>query len=135
MNWAVIKHALKKLWTWVKNYWYVPALLAYTLVLMVVFRRDGESALRVLDVTRDSYKKQINVLNETHEEEIRKRDEINKKYNKVMEDVESRHDNNLIILNKEKKRRVKDLIERHHDDPEHLTQLLKLTFGIHYEEG
>ena len=135
MNWLAFKYTLKKVWTWLKTYWYIPALLLYTLVMVVVFRKDGLNALEVFAVTKDSYKKQIDVLNETHESEIKKRDKIIKKYNKTVDELEKRHDDQNKKLDAHKKKRVKSLIEEHHDDPEHLTQLLRLTFGIHDEEG
>ena len=135
MSWVALKHVLKKVWVWLKAYWYVPALLVYTLVLMVVFRKDGANALGVLEVSKDSYKKQIDVLNETHESELKKRDEIIKKYNKTIEQIESQHMDESRKLDAHKKRRVKRLIEENHEDPEHLTRLLSLTFGIHHEEG
>ena len=135
MNWLATKHALKKAWAWLRAYWYIPALLAYTLVMMVVFRKDGANASEVLTITKDSYKKQIDTLNETHENEIKKRDEVIKKYNKTVEELEKRHKDQNRKLDNHKKKRVKSLIEEHHDDPEHLTQLLRLTFGIHDEEG
>ena len=69
MNWLIFKTFLKKSWVWLKNYWYVPALLVYTLVMMVVFRRDATSALNVLEVRKDSFKKQTKVIQEAHEKE------------------------------------------------------------------
>ena len=102
---------------------------------MVVFRKDDANALGVLEASKDSYKKQINVLNETHESELKKRDEIIKKYNKTIEQIESQHADESRKLDAHKKRRVKKLIEENHEDPEHLTRLLSLTFGIHHEEG
>jgi hypothetical protein len=135
VNWIALKHMLEKAWAWLKTYWYVPALLIYTVVLMVVFRKDGANALGVLEASKDSYKKQINVLNETHESELKKRDEIIKKYNKTIEQIESQHADESRKLDAHKKRRVKKLIEENHEDPEHLTRLLSLTFGIHQEEG
>jgi hypothetical protein len=135
MNWPALKHVLKKVWVWLKTYWYVPALLVYTLVLMVVFRKDGANALGVLEASKDSYKKQIDVLNETHEGELKKRDEITKKYNKTIDQIESQHMDESRKLDVHKRRRVKRLIEENHEDPEHLTRLLSLTFGIHHEEG
>jgi len=135
MNWPALKHVLKKVWVWLKTYWYVPALLVYTLVLMIVFRKDGANALGVLEASKDSYKKQIDVLNETHEGELKKRDEITKKYNKTIDQIESQHMDESRKLDVHKRRRVKRLIEENHEDPEHLTRLLSLTFGIHHEEG
>ena len=135
MTWTTTKHMLKKAWSWIRNYWHIPALLAYTLVMVVVLRRDGSSAADVLRASKASYKEQVDVLNKTHAAEIQKREEIVKRYNKIMEEVETSHGNDMVRLNEDKKKRVKNLVIRHHDDPEQLTQLLKLTFGIHYEEG
>tara|TARA_Y100000296_G_C5036374_1_gene187467 strand:- start:22 stop:429 length:408 start_codon:yes stop_codon:yes gene_type:complete len=135
MTWLAFRHGLKKAWSWVQHYWYVPALLLYTLVLMIVFRRDGSAPLEVLNASRESHRKQVEVINEAHTTEIQKREKILRQYNKIMENVETEHDETMAKMDKDKKRRVKDLVTRHHDDPEQLTQLLKLTFGIHYEEG
>lgn len=135
MSWLALKHILKKIWVWLKTYWYVPVLLVYTVVLMVVFRKDGANALGVLKASKDSYKKQIDVLNETHEIELERRDQIIKKYNKTIDQIEARHVVESEKLGAHKKRRVKRLIEENYEDPEHLTRLLSLTFGIHHEEG
>ena len=135
MTWIGTKHVLKKIWEWVKHYWYVPVLLVYTVVLLVVTRRKPEAALAVLAASKESYKKQIAVLNQTHEKELEKREEITRKYNEIIEEAEKGHAVSLRKLDDHKKQRIKNLVERHHEDPEQLTQLLKLTFGIFYEEG
>ena len=88
----------------------------------------------MLEISKDSYKKQIDVLNEAHTSELKKRDEIIKKYNKTIDQIEARHVAGSRELDAHKKRRVKKLIEENHEDPEHLTRLLSLTFGIHHEE-
>jgi len=135
LSWALFKHISEKIWVWFKVYWYIPALVAYTLAMAIIFRRNDGNVLRVLEVSKDSYKKQIAVLNKTHTEELEKRDEIIRRYNKVIEQVEAGYEEANKQLDKHKKKRIKKLIEEHHDTPEHLTQLLSLTFGIHYEEG
>lgn len=135
MNWISARHILKKIWTWLKTYWYVPVLLMYTLIMMKVFRRDGKSVLEVLSITKESYKKQVDILQEVHEKEIKKRDEIVTHYNEVIKKVDEEYRARNIALDAHKKKRIKSLVRDYHDDPEHLTQLLKITFGIHYEEG
>ena len=135
MNWIVVKSTLKKIWTWLKAYWYVPALLVYTFVMMVVFRRDGASTSKVLEVRKESFKKQVGVIEEAHEKEIEKKKEVVKKYNKVIKEIENEHATRSVRLDAHKKKRIKKLIEDHHEDPERMTELLKLSFGIHHEQG
>ena len=59
MTWLVVKTTLKKVWVWIKNYWQVPAVLFYTLIMWLVFRKNNTAALEVLDIRKESYKKQI----------------------------------------------------------------------------
>jgi len=47
LTWLTTKAFLKKAWTWLKHNWYVPAILIYTLLLWILFRRKDE-ALKVL---------------------------------------------------------------------------------------
>ena len=79
MNWKrglkmLIKSAwatLKKIGVWVKHNWYVPAIVLYTIVLWVFFRRK-DSAQEVLEARNESYRQQIEAINEAHREEIEK---------------------------------------------------------------
>ena len=120
---------------WLKHYWYIPAVLVYTLVLIVATRRNTSAALEVLAVSKESYEKQVSVLNKTHEDEIQKRDKIVEKYNKVISEIDANRDNDLVKLDKDKKKRIKKLIEDNHEEPERLSRLLSITFGVPYEEG
>ena len=115
MTWKVLLLFIKKAYLWFKHYWYIPAVLAYTLLMWVVLRRDVTTALGVLELTKDSYKKQVDVLNKTHQEEIAKRDEIIKEYNEVISKLETDYQDNIRNLDRSKKKRVKDLVENYHE--------------------
>jgi len=132
MTWKVLLLFIKKAYLWFKHYWYIPAVLAYTLLMWVVLRRDVTTALGVLELTKDSYKKQVDVLNKTHQEEIAKRDEIIKEYNEVISKLETDYQDNIRNLDRSKKKRVKDLVENYHEKPDELSRMLSEVFGIHY---
>ena len=74
MNWLAVKHFLQRAWVWTKNYLYVP--LIAVLALVAFFGRRSDVATKLLRTRSDSYKEQIDVLNESHANEIEKRDEI-----------------------------------------------------------
>jgi hypothetical protein len=132
MTWLATKLAIKKAWAWTKNYWYVPVLLIYTLSMWLVFRRPSTAALEVLTVSSDSYKKQIDVLDKAHKKEVEKKEEITKKYVATIETIESNHKEEMLELNKEKKKRVKELIEENLDDEESLAKQLSEMLGVTY---
>ena len=135
MTWTAFKLAAKKVWVWTKNYWHIPALLIYTLVMWIMFRRDSAVILQVLNNARNSYESQIKVLSDTHEKEIQKRDEILKRYQETIEKLEEdRKRKNEELLNKEKKL-VKELAEKYHSDPEAYAREIADKFGFEYVES
>ena len=132
MTWKAVLLFIKKAYLWFKHYWYIPAVLAYTLLMWVVLRRDVTATLGVLELTKDSYKKQVDVLNKVHQEEIAKRDKIIKEYNEIISKLETDYQDNIRSLDKNKKKRVKDLVENYHENPDELSRMLSEVFGIHY---
>jgi len=86
-----IKKVLKKIWVWIRHNWYIPAVLVYTLVLYFLFNKKGQ-ALSVLYERNESYKKQIKAINEIHEEEIERRDQILETYDSILEDLEDKYE-------------------------------------------
>jgi hypothetical protein len=133
LTWLAFKKILKKVWTWIKHYWYAPAVVIYTLVLWLVFRKR-DSAAQVLDVRSQSYKDQIDVINKSHSDEIEKRDEIIKKYIDVIGKLEEEHKIKKEELDDKKKKEVKKIVEEYHNKPDELARMLAEKYGLTYEE-
>jgi len=129
----IIKTFLKKTWTWLKHNWYVPAVVIYTLVLWLVFRRK-DSAYKVLETRNESYKAQIDVINKSHEEEIKKRNEILEKYVKIVDEIEKKYAEDEKELDNKKKKEIKKIVEKYNDDPDGLAKLIADKFGLKYTE-
>ena len=134
MTWNAFKLLIKKSWLWLKTYWYFPVVFLYTIILWIFFRKDSAAAIGVLEIKRDSYKKQIEVLSESHDAEIKKREELNKVYIKTIEKVEVELKKNSEILDRDKKKRIKEIVEKHSDNPEELAKLVKESFGFEIVE-
>jgi len=130
VNWLVFKTFVKKSWFWLKTYWYFPVVLLYTLVCWVFFRKNASVAIGVLEIRSDSYKKQIEVINETHEAEIKKKEELNKVFDETIKKVELELEKKSETLDKGKKKRVKEIVEKYSDDPQELAKLVKGAFGF-----
>ena len=128
-----IKKVCKKTWVWIKHNWYVPAVLVYTLFLWIIMRKKNEAAA-LLEIRDSSYKAQIETLNKAHKEEIKKRDEILKKYSVIIKELEKKFKENQEKLDNKKKKEVKKIVKDFHDDPDGLAKMLAEKYGIEYIE-
>ncbi len=122
----------KKVWAWLKAYWYIPAMLLYTFVLWIFFRRNASAALDVLEASKESYEKQIAVLKETHDRETEKRDKALKQYEDIVNILEQDYAERHEALSEAKKKKVKELIATFDEDPAGLISMLEEKFGINY---
>ena len=61
-SWIALKLSLKKVWTWLKNYWHVPMVCLWTVVVWAFSRRNTAAGLEVLATSKESYEAQIEVL-------------------------------------------------------------------------
>ena len=134
MNWPVIKLFVKKSWLWLKTYWYFPFAFLYTIILYLVFRKDSAAAIGVLEIKSDSFKEQINAISTLHKAEADEKEKINKKFVETLEKVDVELKKNNDKLDRNKKKRVKEIVEKHSDDPERLAQLVKESFGFEIVE-
>jgi len=133
MTWLVVKKALKKTWVWLKHNWYIPAVLVYTVVLWIFFRRK-DKAHDVLKVRSKSYEAQIEAINKSHAEEIEKRDEILKQYNETINRLEEEFEKKNKELDNKKRKAVKEIVEKHYNDPDALARMLSEKFGFEHLE-
>ena len=132
MTWAAIKLFMKKAWVWIKEYWHIPLALVYMLVVWLVFRVRSETMTKVIDTAVNSHKQQVDVLNKTHDEEIKRREESLQKYHETVASIEERYTEENKKLTSSKKKVLKKIIEKHHNDVDGLAREISEKFGVTY---
>tara|TARA_R110000824_G_scaffold102872_3_gene244719 strand:+ start:109 stop:519 length:411 start_codon:yes stop_codon:yes gene_type:complete len=135
MTWLLFKHNIQKTWVWVKNNWKILALFVYTLLLYLLFSKNTENAKKILDDARTAHKAEIDNLNKSHSELIKRRTENQKKYVEVMKKIEEETSKRNETITIAKKKRVKQIVEEAGDDPQKLAELVKETFGFEVIES
>lgn len=100
--------------------------------MWLVFRKNNAAALAVLKNSQDSYKQQIKVINDSHQKEIQRRNEVIEKYNDIIENIEKDFQDRKETLDKNKKAKIKEIVEKHHNDSEGLAKEIADKFGINY---
>ncbi len=135
MSWLTIKYGLQKAWLWCKHNWKIVALAGYTLLLYLLFSKNARNAKTILEESRKAHKAEIAALKKTHETEIEKRNENLKKYQEVMRQIELEYAERREALSSGKKKRIKEIVDNHGDDPQKLAELVRDTFGIEIYTG
>ena len=94
--------ALKKAWIWIKKHWYVPVLFILILVAGAFSFSRNKKLIKMLEINKESYEKQIKVLEDNHAAEIKKRDDLYAKYVETMKKLNKDHQVDMENLSKEK---------------------------------
>jgi len=131
VSYLATKTFLKKAWAWIKHYWYVPAVIVYTLILWFLFK-NKDKALEILNIREESLKDQIDVINESHKKELERREKVLEEYNKVLEGLEKEYEEGRKELSEKKKKEIKNIIEKFYEDPEKIAKEMAEKFGFIY---
>ena len=134
ITWLAVKIFLKKAWIWLKTHWYVPALFIYTLVMYVLFRRDSASIIKMMDASKESYEKQLKVVDDSYQEELNKRDELILKYQNSLKKIEEEYKIKIEDLDKKQKEEVVKIVEKNKDTPDELAKEIAELLGADYVE-
>ena len=126
-----VKTFLLKAWAWTKTHWYVPVLFITAALLTIFTKGDAVNPiLDLMDKNRKNYEDRVKVLEESRENEIRRSEEVRTKFDETIRQIERQHDESNSSLDRERRKRVKELVENFHQDPGSLSEALEKEFGF-----
>ena len=135
MKWLAIKTALKKGWVWIKAHAWLPimALLAIVGLLLYALTRNSVFIRTVMDVfegQRESYKKEIEILNDTHKKEGEEKIKALDTYNENLKALEEEYAKRNETLSAAKRKELKKLVDESYNDPDRLAEELSELYGL-----
>jgi CII-binding regulator of phage lambda lysogenization HflD len=130
MTWLAVTTFLKKAWVLLKTYWYVPLLLSWAIIAWLLLRKSSGNILDVLHSAEKSFKQQLKAINDAHSEEIKKRDEVIRRYQLTIKQLEEERRKKNEELTEKEKKRIKKLAEKHKEDPEGFVKDIADNFGF-----
>ena len=121
---------LKKAWAWLKTHWYFPILLVLLIITYFSGRARVNKVLKMFETSKESYDKQIDAINKSHEQELKKQEELYSAYMNTIKKLEKDHKANLDSLDEEKKKKLDEMVRKYKGTPKELEQDLGEMFGI-----
>ena len=129
MSWL----SIKEVFVWLKEHWQIPFLFAWTVVVWVLTKRNSDAMVEVISAKRDSYKRQVQVLRESHNEEILKRDKLVEEYEEMLSKVESEFQKKKESLSDKQKNDIKEAVVKSKGNPEEVKKKIEEEFGITFD--
>jgi len=125
---------LKKIWSFLRNYWHIPLILTGMVVSWVVLRKKNDRLVKMLKIAEESHKKEVDAINEAHRREREERQRIEEEYRKRLIEIEAEYAEKKKDLEEREKRLIKKYTKMYYNNPEELKSILEKTFGIKYHK-
>ena len=134
MTWFAVKKAFKVSWVWLKEHWQIPFLVFWTILVYIMTRRNTDALLEIVEAKRDSYKKQLEILRSSHNDEILKRNELSEQYEEVLKKVEENFKEDEKKLTETQKNDIKEVVVKSKGNPNEIRERIEREFGFRYVE-
>ena len=110
MNWLIAKQILQKAWFYIKNYWWVGALIALGFVLHKFFLFDKDVLGGLYEEKAKQNEKELKVINETHKHERVEKERVTEDFKVAVEALEEERQQAGEKVKKEEKKRIKEIV-------------------------
>lgn len=124
----ILMSFLKKIVVFLKKYWQYIAIFFAGIASVLWFKR--RSPEDDVPVVRDAHDKQLDAINDVRKDERAKIDEATEKLEKDLAIVQRQYDEHKKELNEKKKEEIKNILEKHQDDPVALAKRLSEATGF-----
>jgi len=133
MSWIALKLFFRRLWVWCKKYWQLLVGASVPLIAWIIFR-NRDTLDSVLARVRDDHQREIDIIDESRDKERRLVAEAQKRHDETIAAIEADHERAQIELDDKKKKRIRDIVSNHRDNPEEITRRLSALTGIRSED-
>ena len=110
MNWLIAKQILQKTLFYIKNYWWVGALIALGFVLHKFFLFDKDVLGGLYEEKAKQNEKELKVINETHKHERVEKERATEDFKVAVEALEEERKQAGEKVKKEEKKRIKEIV-------------------------
>ena len=132
MTWLLFKNKVKIIFSWLKEHWQIPFLAAWTILVYIMTRRNTDALLEVMEARKESYKKQLEVLRDTHNREILERQKLTEKYEDTLKKIEEEFKKKEKELSAKEKTDIKEMVIKSKGNPDDIKKRIEEEFGIKF---
>ena len=134
MSWLAVKLFFKRAWSFLKEYWQLPFIAAWTIVTVILSRRNTEALKEVISAKQKSHKKEVESLKRIHKDEVLKLKNLQKEYLKTVEELQIKFDKQNQNLSEKHVEDIKKIVIKSKGNPEEIKRKIENEFGIKFKD-
>ena len=127
-----IKLFFKKLFLWLKEYWQIPFLIIWSIIIYTLTRRNSDAIIDVLNAKKESYEEQISELKKIHTNELLQRDGLLEDYKRSLKQVQEKFDESTREIEEREKQAIKEIIINSKGNPDAVKKQIENLFDISF---
>ncbi len=126
----------KKVWAWIKHYWYWPVIIVLLVCTVLSGRTSRKKLLDLLSRQKENYEKEIKTIKEISEKASQEKTSIAKDYAKEVKKIEEEHEIKIDDLKEEKQKELEETIKSNKDKPNKLAkEVAKILSAVYHENN
>ena len=134
MTWPATKLFFCKVWAFLKEYWQIPFMIIWTVVTIILTRRNTAALKDVISAKKESHQKQIEVLKKAHREEVLELKGLQKQYLDTIAKLQEKFDKQDKELSEKHVEDVKEIVIKSKGNPEEIIRKIENDFGIRFKK-
>ena len=132
MSWLATKLFLKKTWSFLKEHWQLPFIAVWTIITIILSRRNTDALKEVISAKQDSHKKEVEMLKRIHRDEVLKLKDLQQEYLQTLEELEKKFKEQNQQLSEKHVEDVKKIVIKSKGNPEEIKRKIENEFGIKF---
>lgn len=121
---------LKKLWVWLKAYWYVPVIAILAIITLVITRKSPQWAFDMIQKNRETAERERAAIDNAEREADKTKQAAEDRFNSVVGEIERNHADRKKELDRKKEREIKKIIKSSGNNPAVITNEIADKFGF-----
>lgn len=132
MSWLATKLFFKRIWSFLKEHWQIPFMVVWTVITVVLSRRNTSALKDVIDAKQKSHKKEVETLKRLHKDEVLKLKNLQEEYVRTIEQLEQKFKEQDQELSEKHAEDVKEIVIKSKGNPEAIKRKIEDEFGIKF---
>lgn len=132
MSWLATKLFIQRTWSFLREHWQIPFMALWTIVTVVLARRNSEALKDVISAKQQSHKKEVEALKRLHKDEVLRLKNLQEEYVKTIEQLEQKFKEQDQELSEKHVEDVKEIVIKSKGNPEAIKRKIENEFGIKF---
>lgn len=124
--------AIKKLWSLIKNYWYIPLIAIVSTFGYLLTKKNKLPVDEILKASKKSHEIEKQAINQAAMQKIAAKQKVEEEYNDAVNAISTIHEIQNKTLENKKKKEIKKIVKKHYNEPDKISKEISDLFGVTY---